>query len=81
MGNIEFLSAAEARKITDESSFLLNSVYKWIKDAAKHNNSSTGFCTECYDSTIVDYVLDNLRASGYKIEIADEEGLAVNICW
>jgi len=31
------ITAVEARKITEESNFLLKSAYRWIEDAAKQN--------------------------------------------
>lgn len=80
MGKIEAFTAKEARRRLEDSTFLINSVFKWIDDAAKHCNNSIHMCSDCYDPTMLETVIAMLEEKGFKAKV-DEEDRLVTIIW
>ena len=81
MGNtINYLSAAQARELTDNCTFLKNSVYKWIKQECERCNSIFRLYQLDYDEKALNVVIMQLIEDGYHVEFDDEEKTYV-ITW
>ena len=68
-----FLSAKEARKIADSTSFVSNNIYRFIKDEANSGNVFFRFYYDFISRVTLDSVIDKLRKDGYKVSDPVEE--------
>jgi hypothetical protein len=63
-----FISAKDARNLTENSDKLLNVAFKTIKESAEYGNNQTQFSVFETDPKVVDRICQNLTAAGYTIE-------------
>ena len=63
-----FISAKDARNLTENSDKLLNVAFKTIKESAEYGNNQTQFSVFKTDPKVVDRICQNLTAAGYTIE-------------
>jgi len=80
MGEMKKITAVAARELTEQSTFLLKSAYKWIEEAAKRNNNNIPLCKECYDEQVFTSVVAQLVKDGYNVE-EDVDSGCVMVKW
>jgi hypothetical protein len=63
-----FISAKDARNLTENSDKLLNVAFKTIKESAEYGNNQTQFSVFETDPKVVDRICQTLITAGYTIE-------------
>ena len=60
-----YISAKDARNLTENSDKLLNVAFKTIKEAAEYGNNQTQFSVYETDPKVIARIYDNLTDAGY----------------
>lgn len=63
-----FISAKDARNLTENSDKLLNVAFKTIKETAEYGNNQAQFSVYETDPKVVDRICNELTAAGYTVE-------------
>ena len=81
-----FISAKDARQLTETSEKLLNQVYKLIKDVTSYGRCTVNF--DIYDvaDTVVSKITTSLIEAGYSVETLtdednDDKPVMLRIAW
>ena len=73
-----FISAKDAKQMTETSEKLLNSVFKIIKDAATYGRYTINFDVFDVSEVVVENITSTLHDAGYGVEpITDDDGKLV----
>lgn len=63
-----YISAKDARNLTENSDKLLNVAFKTIKEAAEYGNNQTQFSVYETDPKVIARIYDNLTDAGYTVK-------------
>lgn len=63
-----FISAKDARNLTENSEKLLNVTFKTIKEAAEYGNNQTCFSVCETDVVVINKICETLTNAGYTVE-------------
>ena len=75
-----FISAKDAKQLTETSEKLLNNVFKNIKEAANYGRYVTYFDVFYVSEVVVDKLTSTLKEAGYAVEsITDDDGKLVGL--
>lgn len=78
--NIKEISAYEALQIAKRSYFLDKVIYKWIKNAATHNQTHLYLDATAYEKNKIEKVINELKDNKYTI-IFNSELNEYDISW
>ena len=75
-----FISAKDAKQLTETSEKLLNNVFKNIKEAASYGRYVTYFDVFDVSEVVVDKLTSALKEAGYAVEsMTDDDGKLVGL--
>lgn len=79
-----FISAVDAKQLTETSEKLLNNVFKVIKDAANYGRYTIHFDVFDVSDVVITNITSTLVAAGYRVELeSDDDGkpIVLIISW
>ena len=73
----KFLTAKEAKQLADTSHFVVNQVYKAIKESAKENRTYLSWCVAYMSKEAIENLNQDLKSKGYAT-ICDGDNLEIS---
>ena len=68
---IRKITAAEARKLADESEHTLKHIYKYIRERAEENGTILEWCIGQLSKVALETIVAYLKNDGFKVEASD----------